>query len=173
MVADLFAQVLDPAPYIFTRDHREIIRADDSTPKSPDGPTLAYTDYPMGGIRGKKELQSVEEFREALEEEISVSVEFGITLCVLVLSTEEEWEPEAERRVLDSLRNADLITKTGASELAVALPNTVPADAERVKRRLAKAIPEAAIGISDLDGGGSIDGLLDRAREAAESPEST
>ena len=127
----------------------------------------------MGETRRNKELQSVEGFREALEEEISVSVEFDLPLCVLVITVENEWKPEATRRVLESLRTADLITQTGASELAVALPNTISSDAEKVKQRLAQALPEAAIGISDLDGGGSIEELLNRARETAASTENT
>lgn len=121
----------------------------------------------MGEIRRDKEFRSVEDFRGSLEEEISVSVEFGIPLCVLVIATENEWEPDAARRVLDSLRTADLVTRIGASELAVALPNTVTADAEIVGRRLAKGAPEAAIGISVRGEGDSVESLLDRARGVA------
>ncbi|MGI9048672.1 MAG: hypothetical protein ACR2GU_04740 [Rubrobacteraceae bacterium] len=71
------------------------------------------------------------------------------------------------RVVLDSLRTADLVTRIGASELAVALPNTVTADAEIVGRRLAKGAPEAAIGISVHGEGDSVESLLDRARGVA------
>ena len=116
---------------------------------------------------GNRELQSVEDFRRALEEEISVSLEFGLTLCALVLIVEGEWEPEAARRVCDSLRTADLITRTGVSELAAALPNTIQSDAEKVRQRLAELVPDAGIGISTYDEGDSVESLLNRARDAA------
>ena len=121
----------------------------------------------MRESRGNRELQPVEDFRRALEEEISVSLEFGLPLCVLVLIVEGEWEPEAASDVRGSLRTADLITRTGASGLAAVLPNTIQSDAEKVRQRLAEFVPDAGIGISTYDEGDSVESLLDRARDAA------
>ncbi len=127
----------------------------------------------MGESRRKKELQSVEDFRRSLEEEISVSSEFDLPLCVLVLIVENEWEPEDARSVRGTLRTADLIAQIGASELAVGLPNTIYSDAEKVGQRISNAAPESGIGISAYDEGDSVETLLDRARQAARSPENT
>ena len=127
----------------------------------------------MGERRRNNELQSVEDFRRSLEEEISVSSEFDLPLCALVLIVENEWEPEAAHSVRVTLRTADLIAQIGASELAVGLPNTIYSDAEKVGQRIANAAPEVDIGISAYDEGDSVESLLDRARRGATSPENT
>lgn len=117
------------------------------------------------GKRRPKVLQSAEDFERSLEEEISVSEEFDLPLSALVLTLEAGWDEVSTRRVLDSLRTADLVTKPGpAEEIAIVLPNTALIDARVVEERLRNAVPEAAVSLAEREKGDTSAGLLERAR---------
>lgn len=118
------------------------------------------------GKRRPKELQSAGDFERLVEEELSVSEEFDLPLSVLVLTLEAGWEEVSTRRVLDSLRTADLVTKTEPEEIAIGLPNTVPGDARVVEERLRKAVPEADVSLAEREKGDTPGGLLGRARRS-------
>ncbi len=114
------------------------------------------------GERHPKELDSAENFERKLREEISVSEEFDLPLSVMVL--EGGWDASSTRRALDSLRAADLVTKLEPTRIFVALPNTVPDDAHAVEQRLKKAVPEAAVRLTQRRSGDAPGDLLERAR---------
>ncbi len=116
----------------------------------------------------REEPQSVREFELALGEEVSVSAEFELPLCVLVARSNQGWSPEVARHVVSILRAADLIARPEPTEFAVALPNTEPDDAEVVERRLRDALPGAALGIAVHRTGDTVSDLLNRARTAAD-----
>ncbi len=120
----------------------------------------------MSKKRTKKEIQSVQAFEKALGEEVSVSAEFELPLAVLVAGAKGEWEEDALRRALGTLRTADLVTKPDPSELLVALPNTGTAEARVVEERIREAVPEAALGVASYTRGDSAADLLKRARAA-------
>lgn len=119
--------------------------------------------------RKPKELQSVEDFERLLEEEISVSEEFDLPISVLTLVLEGGWDAGSTRRVLDSVRTADLVTRPEPAEIAIALPNTVPEDARVVEQRLRKAVPEAGMSLAERGKDDTPAGLLERARRAGNS----
>lgn len=124
---------------------------------------LSYTAFSMSERR-PKELESAEGFEVKLREEISVSEEFDLPLSVLVL--EGSWDVSSTRRVLDSVRAADLVAKLETTRIAVALPNTVPGDARVVEQRLREAVPEAAVRLTERRTGDGPGDLLERARRS-------
>ena len=118
--------------------------------------------------RAKKELQSVEAFEKALREEISVSSEFGLPLTVLALNVKGGWREEDVRGALDALRTADLATRRDASEILVALPNTVTPEARVVEERLRGTVPKAVFGVAPRERGDTAENLIKRARGVTE-----
>lgn len=116
----------------------------------------------------REEPQSVGDFERALGEEVSVSAEFDLPLCVLVARSRSGWPPEAARRVVGVLRPGDLIARSEPAEITVALPNTEFGDAETVEPRLRKTLPGAAIGIAVHAAGDTVSDLLNRARTSAD-----
>lgn len=113
-----------------------------------------------------EKIQPLEDFERALEEEISVSTQFGLPLCVLVAVLEGGWDPESENRAVDALRVADLVTRAGSSDLIVVLPNTGLESARTVERRLLGILPEAVVGILEFQPGDEAPALISRARQA-------
>ncbi len=120
----------------------------------------------MGARQKRTEPQSFEEFKRALEEEISVSAEFGLPLAALVLLADGEWDTDSVGKAVGALRVADLIARAGEAEISIALPNTEPEDAQVVERRLREAVPGARIGASAYKPGDSLEDMLNRARGA-------
>ena len=116
----------------------------------------------------RAEPQSAGEFERALGEEVSVSAEFDLPLCVLVARSEHKWPPEAARQVVSVLRAGDLVAQPEPVEVIVALPNTEYTDAKVVEPRLRKALPGAAIGIAVHGPGDTVSDFLNRARSAAD-----
>lgn len=112
-------------------------------------------------------IQPLEDFERALEEEISVSTQFGLPLCVLVAVMKDGWDPESENRAVGTLRVADLVARTEGSDLIVVLPNTGPESARAVERRLREMLPKVGIGISEFTPGDKVPDLISRARQAA------
>jgi hypothetical protein len=126
----------------------------------------------MGKRRKATEPLSMEEFEKDLREELSVSAEFDLPLSLLVAVKEGGWDRESTRRILDTLRAADLITSSRPDELAIALPNTGPEPALSVERRLRAAVPEVAVGIATRrKPQDALPELLRRARGALKPPE--
>lgn len=84
-----------------------------------------------------------------LGEEIQVSSEFGLSLCVLAVRlpgvTGDDPEGEEFRRMLDAFRIADLTTAASQGRLTAALPNTSPESASLVAERLRAVEPGAEI----------------------------
>ena len=118
------------------------------------------------GKRRKKEPLSPKFFERALEEEIALSAEFDLPLCVLVVRVEGGLEPETTSRLLGALRTAELVTLPTPSELAVALQNTDLDGARAVERRLQKILPNADISLATHERGEAVSDLLERARGA-------
>lgn len=121
----------------------------------------------MEGRPRRKQPQPLEDFERALEEEISVSAQFGLPLCVLVAVLEGGWDPESENRAVGTLRVADLVTCTEDSDLIVVLPNTGLESARAVERRLREILPKVGIGISEFTPDDKVSDLISRARQAA------
>ena len=121
--------------------------------------------------RGTREPLSSESFEWALEEEMLVSAEFDLPLTLLVARAEDGWDPEATRRVLDSLRAADLVAQLHPRELAIVLPNTAPGSARAVETRVRKALPSARVGLAAYEPGDAVPDLLERAQRAAAEAE--
>lgn len=112
----------------------------------------------------RKELLSPEAFEEAVEEEISVSSEFDLPMCALVLSL-PALEPDVIRRLLDDLRFADLAALMAPGELALVLPNTSCETARAAAERLFSiAPPDSALRAAGYETGDTVATLLDRAR---------
>ena len=120
----------------------------------------------MGKQRRPKELPPPEYFERALEEEMSMSAEFDLPLTLLLVRAEDELDPETTRRLLDTLRTADLVTLPTPSELAVALPNTDPDGARALGRRVREILPDADVGLAISEPDDEVPGLLERARAA-------
>jgi len=116
------------------------------------------------GKRRKKEPLSLKFFERALEEEMALSAEFDLPLCVLVVRAEGGLEPEATRRLLGALRTAELVTLPTPSELAVALQNTDLDGARAVERRLQEILPDADFSLATHERGEEVSDLLERAR---------
>ncbi|MCA1728273.1 MAG: hypothetical protein LC751_02320 [Actinobacteria bacterium] len=130
----------------------------------------------MGKKWARKELQSFEAFEKALQEEISVSSEFDLPLTVLALNVKGGWEERDVRSTLDVLRTVDLIAQPEASEILVALPNTITAAARVVEERLRRTVQRAAFGVASYEQGDTAEELLNRVRIAtqqAENPEAS
>lgn len=121
----------------------------------------------MGGRPKHRQLQSREDFERALQEEISVSNQFDLPLCVLVAVMEGGWDPESEGRAVGALRLADLVSRTDGPDLIVVLSNTALENARAVERRLRQILPGTGIGISELTPGDTAQRLVERARQAA------
>jgi hypothetical protein len=86
------------------------------------------------------------------------------------------WEEQDVRSTLDVLRTADLIAQPEASEILVALPNTITAAAMLVDERLRRTVPRAAFGVASYEQGDTAEELLNRVRIAtqqAENPEAS
>ena len=112
----------------------------------------------------RKELLSPEAFEEAVGEEISISSEFDLPMCALVLSLPDT-EPDVIRRLLDDLRFADLAALTAPGELALVLPNTSCETARAVAGRLIPtAPPGSTLRAAGYEPGDTASTLLDRAR---------
>jgi hypothetical protein len=118
----------------------------------------------MGKRRRSKEPLSLQSFKRALEEEMSLSAEFGLPLTLLVVRAKTELDLERTRRLLDAMRIAELVTLPTPSELAVVLQNTDPNGARAVERRVRKILPDAAVGLATLEPDDEVFGLLERAR---------
>lgn len=116
----------------------------------------------------REEPQSIGDFERMLGEEVSVSAEFDLPLCVLVARSRDRWSPEVVRRVVGMVSQGDLIALPAPGEIALALPNTEFDGAKTVEHRLREALPEAAIGIALQKAGDTAHGLLYRARAAAD-----
>lgn len=115
----------------------------------------------------RKQIQPLEDFERALQEEISVSTQFGLPLCVLVVALEGGWDRESEDRAAGTLRVADLASRAGSSDLIVLLPNTGMENARAVERRLRGLLSQAGVGISEFKTGDGASALISRARQAA------
>lgn len=113
------------------------------------------------------QIKSSEDFERALEEEISVSTQFGLPLSVLVAVLEGGWNPESEGRAIGALRVADLVARTEGSDLIVVLPNTGLESARAVERRLREIVPKVGIGISEFTPDDGVPDLIARASQAA------
>ena len=112
----------------------------------------------------RKELLSPEAFEEAVGEEISISSEFALPMCALVLSLSDP-EPELIRSLLDDLRFADLASLAAPGELALVLPNTSCETARAVAGRLLSiAPPDSTLRAAGYETGDTPGALLDRAR---------
>jgi hypothetical protein len=120
----------------------------------------------MGKRRRSKEPLPLKSFERALEEEMSVSAEFGLPLTLLIVRAEGGLDPETTRRLLGVLRTAELVTLPTHSELAIALPNTDPHGARAVERRVRKILPSADIDLATYEPGDEVSGLLERARSS-------
>lgn len=114
----------------------------------------------------RKELLSPEAFEEAVEEEISVSSDFDLQMCALVLSLPES-EPNVIRRLLDDLRFADLAALPAPGELALVLPNTSCETARAAAERLlSMAPPGSTLRAAGYEPGDTPATLLDRVRRS-------
>ncbi len=120
----------------------------------------------MSKKRTRKELQTVEAFEKALEEEISVSAEFDLPMTLFHARVEGGWGEDAIRRALDSLRAVDLIALPDPVEILIVLPNTSAEVARVVEERLERAVPEATLGVAAYARGDDAGDLLERARTA-------
>jgi len=123
----------------------------------------------MPNRKVKKELQALEVFEKSLEEEISMTTDFDLSLSVLVVQRDDGWDEDSTRLALEALRVADLVTATTPEEISIALPNTRTEDALIVARRLREAVPEARLGITPHYNGDAVPDLLRRARDSAAS----
>ncbi len=121
----------------------------------------------MGRRRLRRELLSPGAFERDLEEEASLSREFDLPLTLIFVRSDEALDRGTIRRLLDTLRAADLVTLPNPSELAVALPNTAPEVARAIERRVRGVLPDARIGLAALKPDERPSGLLERARRAA------
>jgi hypothetical protein len=120
----------------------------------------------------RKELQTPEEFESMLGEEIQVSSEFGLPLCILAVRlpvvTGADPEGEEFRRMLDALRIADLTTASSRVGLTAALPNTSPESASLVAERLRALEPGAEIREAAYTPGDTPQTLVQRAWRSLE-----
>ncbi len=123
----------------------------------------------MPNRKVKKELQTLEVFEKSLEEEISMTMDFDLSLSVLVVQRDDSWDEYSTRLALGALRVADLVTATTPEEIFIALPNTSTEDALIVAQRLREAVPEARLGITPHYTGDNAPDLLKRARDSAAS----
>ncbi len=123
----------------------------------------------MGKSRRSNEPLPLESFERALEEEMSLSAEFGLPLTLLVVRAEDELPPETTRRLLEALRTAELVTLPTPSELAIVLSNTDSNGARAVERRVRKVLPDAEVGLATYEPDDEDPGLLERARSARSS----
>lgn len=114
-----------------------------------------------------RQILPLEDFERALEEEISVSTQFGLPLSVLVAVMEGGWDPESEDRAVGTLRVADLVARSEGSDLIVVLPNTGLESARAVERRLREILPRVGIGISEFAPDDKAPDLISRAHQAA------
>ena len=121
----------------------------------------------MGKRRHSKEPLPLRSFERALEEEMSLSAEFGLPLTLLVVRVEGGFDPEKTRRLLDVLRTAELVALPTPSELVVVLQNTDPNGARAVERRVRKILPDADVGLATHEPDDEVSGLLERARGAS------
>jgi len=141
----------------------------------PKGRLPAYTGFVSK--KKRKELQTVEAFEKALQEEISISTEFDLPLTVLALVIKDGWQDEDTRRALAALGTADLVAQPDPGELLIALPNTITADARVVEEGLRETLPKATVGVAPYRRGDAAQDLLKRARTVAwrvtENPEAT
>lgn len=107
-----------------------------------------------------------------LREEIQVSSEFGLPLCILAVRlpgvTCADPEGEEFRRMLDALRIADLTTAASLGRLTVALPNTSPESAALVAERLRVVEPGAEIREAAYVPGDTSKTLVERAWRSLE-----
>jgi hypothetical protein len=115
----------------------------------------------------RKELQSPEEFGEAVREEIRISSDMELPLHALsVLLPDPLYGPDADPdRLLDEIRLADLVTAVSPEEIALVLPNTSPDNARLVAGRLLAAVPGAEIGAAPHSPGDTPESFIGRARE--------
>lgn len=122
----------------------------------------------MGDRRRTKQPLPLESFELALEEDMSLSDEFGLPLTVIVVRAKGGLDPQTTRRLLDVLRTAEPATLPTPSELAVVLPNTGPDSAHAVESRALEVLPDARVGLAVYQPGDAVLDLLGRARSAAE-----
>lgn len=106
-----------------------------------------------------------------LGDEIQVSSEFGLSLCVLAVRlpdvTDADPEGEKFRRMLDALRVADL-TAVSQGGLTAALPNTSLESASLVAERLRAVEPGAEIREAIYTPGDTSETLVQRAWRSLE-----
>lgn len=105
-----------------------------------------------------------EDFEKAVEEEISISNEFGLPMSVLVGWS--EWDEPSVDLAMGVLRAGDLISWTEDLELTIALPNTSLENARPVERRLRGALPGVRVGLSTFEPDDTLKDVLARARAA-------
>ena len=122
----------------------------------------------MGGRRRAKEPLPFESFELDLEEDMSLSDEFGLPLTLLIVRAKVGLDHRTTRRLLDVLRTAEPATLPTPSELAVVLPNTGPDSARAVENRALEVLPDARVGLAVYQPGDAVLDLLGRARSAAE-----
>jgi hypothetical protein len=104
-----------------------------------------------------------------LEEEMSVSAEFGLPLTLLIVRAGGGLDLETSRRLLAVLRTAELVTLPTPSELAIVLSNTDSNNARAVERRVREVLPDAEVGLATYEPGNEITDLLERARSTRSS----
>ncbi|HJQ28970.1 MAG TPA: hypothetical protein VJ827_06490 [Rubrobacter sp.] len=109
-----------------------------------------------------------ESFELDLEEDMSLSDEFGLPLTLLIVRAKVGLDHRTTRRLLDVLRTAEPATLPTPSELAVVLPNTGPDSARAVENRALEVLPDARVGLAVYQPGDAVLDLLGRARSAAE-----
>jgi hypothetical protein len=114
----------------------------------------------------RKELQSVDEFERELREEISVFIEFLLTLAIaLALNIKGGWEQGTVRRALDVLRVAHLGARPGRATRSLAQYHRRRRPGGRGK--VARGGPGGTFGIATYREGDTGEDLLQHARGAA------
>ena len=115
------------------------------------------------GKRRSKEPLSPEAFELALEEEMTLSAEFDLSLTLLVVRAEDGLDSGTTLRLFEVFRTAEFVTRPTPSELAVILPNTGPDGARAVERRVRNVLPDAVVGLATREPGDEASDLLERA----------
>lgn len=101
---------------------------------------------------------------------MAVSTEFSLPLSLLAVVLDGGWDEGPTSRAAGTLRAAELISRTGPSDLVVALPNTGPENARAVERRIRESVPDARTGIAAFESGDTVESLMDRALADARRP---
>ena len=145
----------------------------------------------VGGVDELTGVLSAKAFRGRLVDEVSRArrAQRPLALCVLTLddlaaveashgfAAADQLLTRAAKALTSSLRQHDLVGRTGAHEFAILLPETPAPEAEPAMRRIldtlegiggaAMSATHASIGVAAHDSGTSAEGLLAIARAAA------